>query len=55
MASLWSVPDETTQRLMRRFYDNLWSGGMNKVEALREAQLSILNRRAVGEGERAYR
>jgi CHAT domain-containing protein len=45
LASLWSVNDESSELLMRRFYEN-WLGRkntatprMNKSEALREAQL----------------
>ena len=38
MMSMWSVPDRETQELMRLFYKN-WLGGMEKPEALRQAQL----------------
>jgi CHAT domain-containing protein/tetratricopeptide (TPR) repeat protein len=41
-ATLWSIPDEATQVLMARFYDNLWSKKMGRLEALREAQLWML-------------
>ena len=34
ITSLWSVPDEETQALMKCFYDNLWREGMGKAEAL---------------------
>jgi CHAT domain-containing protein/Tfp pilus assembly protein PilF len=43
VASLWQVDDEATQELMRRFYDNLWGKGMGRLQALRQAQLSILH------------
>jgi CHAT domain-containing protein/tetratricopeptide (TPR) repeat protein len=43
VASLWSVPDQATKALMVRFYDNLWKKKMGKLEALREAQLWMLN------------
>jgi CHAT domain-containing protein/Tfp pilus assembly protein PilF len=38
MMSMWSVPDQETQELMALFYAN-WLGGMDKPEALRQAQL----------------
>lgn len=38
MMSMWSVPDKETQELMALFYDK-WLGGMEKPEALRQAQL----------------
>jgi CHAT domain-containing protein len=41
-STLWSIPDEATQVLMARFYDNLWSKKMGKLQALHEAQLWML-------------
>ncbi len=41
IATLWSVEDNSTARLMSSFYRNC-IGGMTKVMALREAQLSLL-------------
>jgi len=38
MMSMWSVPDKETQELMSLFYEK-WLGGMEKPEALRQAQL----------------
>jgi CHAT domain-containing protein len=38
MMSMWSVPDKETQELMALFYAG-WVGGMEKPEALRQAQL----------------
>jgi CHAT domain-containing protein len=38
MMSMWSVPDQETQELMSLFYRK-WLGGMEKPEALRQAQL----------------
>lgn len=40
LMSLWSVPDHETQDLMKRFYAK-WLGGMDKHEALKEAQLEV--------------
>jgi CHAT domain-containing protein/tetratricopeptide (TPR) repeat protein len=42
VASLWKVDDAATQKLMTRFYENLWQKKLPKLEALRQAQLSIL-------------
>ena len=38
MMSMWPVPDKETQELMSLFYAK-WLGGMEKPEALRQAQL----------------
>ncbi|MBW4582028.1 MAG: CHAT domain-containing protein [Tildeniella nuda ZEHNDER 1965/U140] len=43
MASLWNVNDASTSRLMQQFYKNLATGKMTKAEALRQAQLSLMN------------
>lgn len=43
IASLWSVDDNSTAQLMTEFYRQLaTSSGMNKAQALRQAQLSLL-------------
>lgn len=42
MASLWAVDDGGTQILMHEFYDGLVRGNLSKVEALRQAQLSLI-------------
>jgi len=41
LASLWSVADESTAELMRRFYSNL-QAGLPKDEALRQAQIELI-------------
>ncbi|HBB30483.1 MAG TPA: hypothetical protein DDZ80_04445 [Cyanobacteria bacterium UBA8803] len=44
LASLWSVNDESTAKLMSEFYRQLTqdNGSITKAEALRQAQLSLL-------------
>ena len=42
LATLWSVNDEATAELMIRFYQELANSTVTKAEALRRAQLSIL-------------
>jgi CHAT domain-containing protein/tetratricopeptide (TPR) repeat protein len=42
VTSLWKVPDAATQALMTRFHRNLWEKRMPKLEALREAQLWMI-------------
>ncbi len=43
LASLWSVSDDATATLMARFYDELAVASVSKAEALRRAQLALLN------------
>ena len=56
ISSLWSVDDESTSDLMRKFYINIWRRRMSRGEALRQAQLSILReqRSTPGEAVRPY-
>ena len=42
ITSLWKVDDEATRKLMVKFYDNYWKDDMEKLVALREAQLWML-------------
>ncbi|MBE9127121.1 MULTISPECIES: CHAT domain-containing protein [unclassified Coleofasciculus] len=42
LATLWSVSDEATAGLMGQFYQELARGSLTKAEALRRAQLSVL-------------
>lgn len=43
LASLWTVDDGGTQVLMNAFYEQLKSGNVAKVEALRQAQIALIN------------
>ncbi|MFB8787388.1 MAG: CHAT domain-containing protein [Potamolinea sp.] len=49
LATLWQVNDRATAVLMVRFYQELTKPGVTKAEALRRAQLSILQDRQYGE------
>ena len=42
LATLWSVSDRSTAKLMGEFYRYLNQANMNKAQALRQAQLSLL-------------
>jgi CHAT domain-containing protein/tetratricopeptide (TPR) repeat protein len=42
MLTMWSVPDSDTQKLVTEFYKK-WLSGMDKHEALREAQQELRN------------
>lgn len=42
IASLWSVNDESTSNLMQELYQQLFTGKVNKAEALRQAQLKLM-------------
>ena len=37
--SMWKVPDKETKELMIQFYKNIYSGGMDRCHALRQASL----------------
>lgn len=41
LASLWSIPDESTRVFIDLFYDFLQQG-MSKAQALRSAQLALI-------------
>ena len=42
LATLWSVNDNSTAALMSAFYEELSSAELSKAEALRRAQIKIL-------------
>jgi CHAT domain-containing protein len=42
VASLWQVNDAATSVLVEEFYANLWQKKLNRAEALRQAQLTVL-------------
>ena len=44
LASLWTVSDESTANFMVNFYGELLKTGVNKAEALRQAQLQLLKK-----------
>jgi CHAT domain-containing protein len=54
LASLWSVADESTSELMRDFYRQYASGPKTKAQALRQAQLAMIDGQGAA-GGRAQR
>ena len=44
VSSVWSVEDHATAALMDEFYANLWDRGLPRLEALRQAQLTLIHR-----------
>jgi CHAT domain-containing protein len=51
VSSLWPVSSHATQVLMKEFYGNLWGKQLNRREALRQAQLTILRNYSGDAGE----
>ena len=47
LATLWSVNDESTFNLISEFYTNLRKSGMSKAEALRQAQITLINAKKI--------
>jgi CHAT domain-containing protein/tetratricopeptide (TPR) repeat protein len=52
VSSLWSVSDPATSVLMEQFYTNLWQKRLSKLEALRQAQLTVLRHPELVEARR---
>lgn len=50
VASFWKVDDQFTRLLVDRFYRNLWESEMSRLDALREAQLYVLNHPEIARG-----
>ncbi len=51
VTSLWKVDDSATQALMVEFYRLLWEENLGKLESLRQAQLTMLQRYDPGRRE----
>lgn len=50
ISSLWKVDDKATQEIMSRFYRYYWHEGQSKINALRNAQLDLLQNPEVVRG-----
>jgi CHAT domain-containing protein len=50
VTSLWKVDDLGTRRLMERYYENYWKKEQGSLQALREAQLWMLEEGMLEEG-----
>jgi CHAT domain-containing protein/tetratricopeptide (TPR) repeat protein len=48
VSSLWAVSDNSTAELMRSFYTNLWVKRLGRLDALRRAQLEMLEENRAG-------
>jgi len=51
IASLWLVNDASTSQLMQQFYQNLSTGKMTKAQALREAQIAMIQDSKIQSGD----
>jgi CHAT domain-containing protein len=43
IASLWKIDDLAAQQLMKAFYQHLWQDNMSPLQALRHAQLDMMD------------
>ena len=41
LMSLWAVPDRSTMKLMKEYYNNIWKNKLSPAAALRAAQKSV--------------
>lgn len=55
LTSLWKVDDSATRELMKQFYTNLWVKKLSKVEALRRAQIHMIENPVLPDGTRLTR
>ena len=44
VASLWKVHNKASIEFMEHFYENLWLGGLTRLEAFRKTQLWLKNK-----------
>lgn len=51
LATLWKIADVSTPAIMARFYGNLTGSGMGRAQALREAQLALMEGRLDGDAK----
>jgi CHAT domain-containing protein/lipopolysaccharide biosynthesis regulator YciM len=49
LCTLWSISDAATSVLMEQFYSNLWQKKTSRLEALRQAQITVLRNPALVE------
>ena len=52
VASLWSVQDASTSRLVEEFYKNYREQGMSIAQALQKAQIKMINAKNLPSSER---